>query len=54
MIYLDNNTDPQMISIPRGTVAPNSALTEYATKEYVDNAIAEAIANLTGGTYNNN
>lgn len=54
MIYLKNNTDNQLINIPRGAVAPSTALTEFATKEYVDNAIAEAIANLTGGTYNNN
>lgn len=51
MIYLDNNTDPQMISIPRGTIASNSAVTEYATEAYVDEAIEEAISGITGVNY---
>lgn len=51
MIYIKNNTDPQMISIPRGVIAPSSSVTEYATEAYVDNAIAEAISGITGVSY---
>lgn len=51
MIYINNNTDPQMVSIPRAAVAPSSSVTEYATEEYVDNAIAEAISGITGVSY---
>lgn len=51
MIYIKNNTDTQMISIPRGVVAPSSSVTEYATEAYVDNAIAEAISGITGVNY---
>ena len=51
MIYLKNNTNTQMISIPRSTVLTDSAVTEYATEEYVDEAIAEAISGITGVTY---
>ena len=51
MIYLNNNTDPQLVSIPRGTVAPSSSVTQYATEEYVDEAIAEAISGITGVNY---
>lgn len=51
MIYINNNTDPQMVSIPRGTVAPSSSVTQYATEEYVDNAIEEAISGITGVNY---
>lgn len=51
MIYIKNNTDTQMISIPRGVVAPSSSVTEYATEAYVDNAIADAISGITGVNY---
>lgn len=51
MIYINNNTDPQMVSIPRGVVAPSSSVTQYATEAYVDNAIAEAISGITGVSY---
>lgn len=51
MIYLKNNTDNQLINIPRGAVAPSSSVTEYATEAYVDNAIEEAISGITGVNY---
>lgn len=51
MIYLKNNTDNQLINIPRGAVAPSSSVTEYATEAYVDNAIDEAISGITGVNY---
>ena len=51
MIYLNNNTEVQLVSIPRGTVAASSSVTQYATEEYVDEAIAEAISGITGVNY---
>lgn len=51
MIYLNNNTEVQLVSIPRGTVAASSSVTQYATEEYVDNAIEEAISGITGVNY---
>lgn len=51
MIYLKNNTDTQMVSIPRNAILTNSSVTEYATEAYVDEAIQEAISGLTGITY---
>lgn len=51
MIYLNNNTEVQLVSIPRGTVLPSSSVTQYATEEYVDNAIEEAISGITGVNY---
>lgn len=47
MVYLNNNTEVQLVSIPRGTVLPSSSVTQYATEEYVDEAIAEAISGIT-------
>lgn len=51
MVYLNNNTEVQLVSIPRGTVLPSSSVTKYATEEYVDEAIAEAISGITGVNY---
>ena len=51
MIYLKNNTQQQMISIPRNTVLTDSATTQYATEAYVDEAIEEAISGITGISY---
>lgn len=50
MIYLNNNTEQQMIRIPRTTVLTDSATTQFATEAYVDNAIQEALEGFTGGT----
>ena len=47
MIYLNNNTEQQMISIPRTTVLTDSATTNFATEAYVDNAIEAALSGLT-------
>lgn len=50
MIYLNNNTQQQLVSIPRTTVLTDSAVTQFATEEYVDEAIEEALEGFTGGT----